>query len=110
MNPTAEQQMLADAVVRHRPFSLSTVIRQALKQAGEYVPEEEADLLNAYVDSISIDMVPDGFRYVSRDGVPLLGVGSLELFEQAGSPQLLTRCAVWYEEEALAEWHRRGGE
>lgn len=54
-------------------------------------------------------MVPDGFRYVSRDGVPLLCLGPLELFEQQGSQQLLTRCAVWYGEEALAEWRRRGG-
>ena len=80
-----------------------------LQLAGEYVPEEEADQLQAYVDSIAIDMGADGFRYVHRDGVPLLGIGALELFEQEGSPQLLTRCTVWYGEEALAEWHRRGG-
>lgn len=54
-------------------------------------------------------MVPDGFRYVSRDGLPLLGVGPLELFEQEGRQKLLTRCTVWYGEEAQAEWQRRGG-
>ena len=110
MSPTAEQQLLADAILRHRPFSLSTAIRQALQLAGEYVPEQEAVQLQAYVDSITLDMVPDSFRYVSRDGVPMLGIGPLELFEQEGSPQLLTRCTVWYGEEALAEWRRRGGE
>ena len=109
MSPTAEQQLLVDAILRHRPFSLNTSIRQALHLAGEYVPEEEQAQLQAYVDSIIIDMVPDGFRYVRRDGVPLLGLGPLEIFEQEGSPQLLTRCAVWYGEEALAEWCRRGG-
>ncbi|MBH8569342.1 hypothetical protein KB206_10635 [Microvirga sp. STS02] len=106
--PNAEQQLLADAILRHRPFSLATAIRQVLQLAGEYVPEEEAELLNTYVDSIAIDMVPDGFRYVSRNGVPLLGIGPMELFEQEGSPQLLTRCAVWYGAEALTEWIRRG--
>ena len=74
MSPTAEQQLLADAILRHRPFSLSTSIRQALQLAGEYVPEEEQAQFQAYVDSIAIDMVPDGYRYVSRDGVPLLGL------------------------------------
>jgi len=54
-------------------------------------------------------MVPDVFRYVSRDGVPLLGIGPLELFEQEGSPQLLTRCAVWYGADVWAKWLRRGG-
>ena len=48
-------------------------------------------------------------RYVSRDGVPLVGLGPLELYEEPGSTQLLTRCMVWYGEEALAEWRRRGG-
>lgn len=109
MSPTAEQQLLADAILRHRPFSLSTAIRQVLQLAGEYVPEEEAAQLQAYVDSIAIDMVLDGFRYVSRDGVPLLGIGPLGLFVEVGNQQLLTRCAVWYGEEALAEWYRRGG-
>jgi hypothetical protein len=46
------------------------------------VPEEEQAQLPPYVDSITIDMVSDGFRYVSCDGVPLLGLGPLELFEQ----------------------------
>ena len=107
--PTAEQQVLVDAILRHRPFNLLTSIRRALHAAGEYVPAEEGDCLQRYVNSITIDMVPDGFRYVSRDDVPLLGLGPLELFEQAGNPQLLTRCAVWYGEAALAEWRRRGG-
>lgn len=109
MNPTAEQQLLADAILRHRPFTLSTAIRQALHLAGEYVPDEEAFQLQAYVDTIAIDMVPDGFRFVRREGQPLLGLGPLELYEEAGNPQLLTRCAVWYGEEALDEWRRRGG-
>jgi hypothetical protein len=107
--PTAEQQVLADAILRYRPLSLAAAIRQALRVVGEYVPEEEEAHLHAYADSINIDMVPDGFRYVSRDDVPLLGLGPLELFEQEGSKQLLTRCAVWYGAEALAEWRRRGG-
>ena len=38
------------------------------------MPEEEADQLQAHGDSISIDMVPDAYRYVIRDGVPLLAV------------------------------------
>lgn len=58
-------------------------------------------MLLAYADSIAIDMVPDGCRYVGRNGVPLLGLGPLELFEQEESKQLLTRCAVWYGEDAL---------
>lgn len=37
--------------------------------AGEYVPEEEQAQLQEYVDSISIDMMPNGFRYVSHDQV-----------------------------------------
>lgn len=77
--------------------------------ADEYVPDEEEETLRIYADSIAIDMVPDGFRFVSRDGVPLLCLGPLELFEEVGNPQLLTRCAVWYGEEALSEWRRRGG-
>jgi hypothetical protein len=51
----------------------------------------------------------DGYRYVRRDGVPLLGLGPLELFVELGNPQLLTRCAVWYGADARAEWYRRGG-
>lgn len=54
-------------------------------------------------------MIPDGFRYASRGGVPLLGLGPLELYEEPGNPQLLTRCAVWYGVKALADWERRGG-
>lgn len=107
--PTAEEQVLADAILRHRPFSLAVAIGRALRAAGEYVPAAEQDLLQDYADSINIDMVPDGFRYVSRGGFPLLGLGPLELFEEPDNPQLLTRCAVWYGAEALAEWQRRGG-
>jgi len=107
--PTAEQQLLADAILHHRPFPLSVAIRRALWAEGEYVPEEEESQLQDYADSINIDMVPDGYRYVSRGTVPLLGLGPLELFVEPGSPQLLTRCAVWYGAEALAEWRRRGG-
>ena len=109
MSPTAEQQLLTDAILRHRPFSLSTAIRQVLQLAGEYVPEEESAQLQAYVDFIAIDMVPDGFRYVTRDGVPLLGLGPFEVFAEPGTPQLLTRCAVWYGADAWAEWQHRGG-
>jgi len=42
VSPTAEQQQLVDAILRHPPFALSMSIRQALQVAGEYVPEEEA--------------------------------------------------------------------
>ena len=107
--PTAEEQLLADAILRHRPLSLVSALRQALLNTGEYVPLEEEHFLKSYADSINIDMVPDGFRYVSRGDLPLLGLGSLELFAQEGSKQLLTRCAVWYGAEALAEWERRSG-
>ncbi|MDO7848504.1 hypothetical protein Q5H92_19210 [Hymenobacter sp. M29] len=107
--PTAEQQVLAEAILRHRPFSLPVAIRRALAAAGEYVPPEEETQLQQYADSIDIDMVPDGYRYVSRNRVPLLGLGPLEVFAEPGNPQLLTRCAVWYGLEAQAEWHRRGG-
>ena len=107
--PTAEQWLLAEAILRHRPFSLPAAIRRALVAAGEYVPPEEEAQLQAYADSIDIDMVPDGYRYVRRDGVPLLGLGPLELFTEPDNPQLLTRCAVWYGADARAEWYRRGG-
>ena len=108
-HPTAEEQLLADAILRHRPLALAPALRAALRVAGEYVPEEEAALLHEYADAIAIDMVPDGYRYVRRDGVPLLGLGPLELFTEPGNSQLLTRCAVWYGAEARAEWYRRGG-
>lgn len=107
--PTAEQQVLAEAILRHRPFSLPAAIRRALVAAGEYVPLEEETRLQEYADSIDIDMVPDGFRYVHRNRVPLLGLGPLEVFTEPNNPQLLTRCAVWYGAEAHAEWYRRGG-
>ena len=108
-SPTAEEQLLADAILRRRPLALVPALHAALRVAGEYVPEEEEPLLRAYADSIAIDMVPDGYRYVSRDRVPLLGLGPLEVFTEPGNPQLLTRCAVWYGAEARAEWLRRGG-
>ena len=54
-------------------------------------------------------MVPDGYRYVRRNRVPLRGLGPLELFTEPGNPQLLTRCAVWYGADARDEWYRRGG-
>ena len=107
--PSAEQWLLAEAILRHRPFSLSTAIARALVAAGEYIPPEEEAQLQAYVDAIDIDMVPDGYRYVRRHGVPLLGLGPLELFTEPDNPQLLTRCAVWYGDDARAEWLRRGG-
>jgi hypothetical protein len=107
--PTAEQLLLAEAILRHRPFSLPESIRHALVATGEYVPPEEETLLQEYVDSIDIDMVPDGYRYVSRNRVPLLGLGPLELFTERDNLQLLTRCTVWYGDEARTEWLRRGG-
>ena len=107
--PTAEQQLLVDAILRHRPFPLSVAIRRALWAEGEEVAEEEQAQLQAYADSITIDMVPDGYRLVTRDGVPLLGLGPLELYAEPDNPQLLTRCAVWYGSEAWAEWLRWGG-
>lgn len=79
MNLTAEQLLLADAILRHRPFSRSTAIHQALHLAGEYMPEDEQAQLQAYLDSIAIDMVPDGFRYVSRNAVSLLSLVPLDL-------------------------------
>ena len=99
--------MLADAILRHRPLALVLALHAALRVAGEYVPEGEEPLLRAYADSI--DMVPDGYRYVRRNRVPLLGLGPLEVFTEPGNSQLLTRCAVWYGADARGEWVRRGG-
>ena len=107
--PTAEQLLLAEAILRHRPFSLAEALQRALVAAGEYVPPEEETLLQQYADAVDIDMVSDGYRYVTRNGVPLLGLGPLELFTEPGNPQLLTRCSVWYGSAALVEWKRRGG-
>lgn len=107
--PTAEQLLLAEAILRYRPLALAEAIHTALRVAGEYVPLAEETQFQAYADSIAIDMVPDGYRYVSRDGVPLLGLGPLELFTELDNPQLLTRCAVWYGADARTEWLRRGG-
>ena len=102
MMPTAEQLLLAEAILRHRPFSLPAAIRRALVAAGKRVPAEEEIRLQQYADAIAIDMVPDGYRYVRRNRVPLLGLGPLELFTEPGNPQLLTRCAVWYGADAHA--------
>ena len=107
--PTAEQRVLAEAILRHRPLALAEAVRAALRAAGEDVAEGEEPLLRHYADSIAIDMVTDGYRYVSRDGVPLLGLGPLELFTEPGNPQLLARCAVWYGADAWSEWLYRGG-
>ena len=107
--PTPEPLLLAEAILRHRPFSLAEALQRALMAAGEYVPLEEETQLQQYADAIDIDMVPDGYRYVRRNGMPLLGLGPLELFTEPGNPQLLTRCAVWYGDDARAEWFRRGG-
>ena len=107
--PTAEQWLLAEAILRHRPFPLGVALRRALVAAGEHVPPEEEMQLQEYADSIDIDMVPDGYRLVTRQDAPLLGLGPLEVFTEPGNPQLLTRCAVWYGAEARAEWLRRGG-
>ena len=101
--PTAEQLLLVEAILRHRPFSLPAAIRRALVAAGEYIPPEEETRLQQYADAIAVDMVPDGYRYVRRDRVPLLGLGPLELFAEPGNPQPLTRCAVWYGTDARAE-------
>ena len=109
MMPTAKQRVLAEAILRHRPLALTEALRAALRAAGKDVPAGEKTSLHAYAETIAIDMVPDGFRYVSRDGVPLLGLGPLELFAEPGNPQLLTRCAVWYGADARAEWIYRGG-
>ena len=103
MMPTAEQRVLAEAILRHRPLALTEALRAALRAAGEDAPAGEETSLHAYADAIAIDMVPDGFRYVSRDGVPLLGLGPLELFVEPGNPQPLTRYAVWYGTNARAE-------
>ena len=107
---TAEQRLLAAALLQHRSFPLATALRRALLAAGEYVPDEEEEMLWDYVDFITIDIALDGFRYVSREDVPLLGIGPLVLFARESSPALLTRCAVWYGAEARAEWERRGGQ
>jgi hypothetical protein len=107
-HPTAEEHVLAEAILRHRPLSLAKAVHAALRAAGEHVPVEEEALLQAYADSIAIDMVPDGYRYVSRDGIPLLGLGALEVYTEPDNPRLLTRCAVWYGVAALTEWRRRG--
>ena len=39
--PTAEQLLLAEAIRRHRSFSLPAAIRRALVATGEHVPPEE---------------------------------------------------------------------
>ncbi len=96
--------MLAEAILHHRPFPLATALRRAFFAAGEYVPDEEEELLWDYANGIFVDMVWQGYRYVSRDEVPLLCIGPLELFAEPGSQQVLARCAVWYGAEALAEW------
>ncbi|SFQ71782.1 hypothetical protein [Hymenobacter arizonensis] len=109
MNPTAEQHILADAILRHRPYPLATALRRALFAWGESVPDEEEELLWDYADSILIDMVWQGYRYVSRDEVPLLCIGPLEVFADEATGTLLTRCAVWYGADAWQEWTRQGG-
>lgn len=107
---TAEQHLLADAILRHRQYPLATALRRVLLAAGEYVPDEDAELLYDYAASVFIATALDGFHLVSRDEVPLLGIGPLELFAEPGNPALLTRCAVWYGPAAQAEWKRRMGE
>ena len=72
--PRAEEYLLAEAILRHRPLGLA-VLRSALRAAGKDGPREEQDLLYDYADSIAIDRVPDGFRCVSRGEVYLLGIG-----------------------------------
>ncbi|WP_426058908.1 hypothetical protein [Hymenobacter sp. B1770] len=104
--PTAEMWVLANAILYHRPYPLATALRRAYMDAGEYVPDDEEELLWDYADRILIDMVWQGYRFVSRDEVPLLCIGPLEVFEEKGSGQALTRCAVWYGPDALAEWRR----
>ena len=106
---TADMQLLADAILRHWPFALDEALRRALWAVGEYVTEEEERQFQHYAESIAIAMVPNGFRYVHRDGAPLLGLGPLEVFTKLDNPQLLTRCTAWYGVEALAEWLRRDG-
>ena len=73
------------------------------------MPSEDWEQLESYADAITIDMVPDGYRLVSRQGVPLVGIGPLQLFVEPGSQQPLARCAVWYGAAAWAEWQYRGG-
>ena len=107
--PTAEQRVLAEAILRHRPLALAEALRAALRAAGEDVADEEETQLRHYADSIAIDMVPDDYRCVRRDGVPLLGLGPLKLFTEPSNPQPLARCAVWYGADARAEWLYRGG-
>lgn len=74
---------------RHRPLTLDTAFRTAVVTTGEYVLEEEEDLLRDYAASSNIDMAPDGFRHVSRDEVPLLGLGPLAWRRQD------CRCLGW---------------
>ena len=105
----AEQWLLAEAIRRHRLFSLPAVIRHALAAAGEYVPPEEETRLQQDTDASAVDLVPDGDRYVRRDGGPLLGRGPLGRFTEPDNPQRLTRCAVRCGADARAGWYRRGG-
>ncbi|SFQ83065.1 hypothetical protein [Hymenobacter arizonensis] len=60
-----------------------------------------------YADSVGIDTVPEGYRLVTRQDAPLLGLRPLEVFAEPGNPQLLTRFTVWYGASARAEWYRR---
>jgi hypothetical protein len=59
------------------------------------VQQEDKSLLHDYADSIAIDMVPDEYRLVTRDGLPSSGLEALDLFTALSNLQLPTRCAMW---------------
>ncbi|GAB3319287.1 hypothetical protein ACFQT0_30290 [Hymenobacter humi] len=104
---TAEMELLAEALLHHDAFPLATALRRALRDRGEYVPDEEEELLWNYTDRIFIERMWAGFRFVTRDDEPLLCIGPLQVFEESISGMLRTRCRVWYGSEALREWQRQ---
>ncbi|UOR00113.1 hypothetical protein MUN81_22260 (plasmid) [Hymenobacter sp. 5317J-9] len=45
---TEEEQLLADAILRHRPLALAPALQADLRVAGQYVPEGQAALLHKW--------------------------------------------------------------